>query len=105
MDDDIKPILAEIANQLRERNEMIRSQRAESEEMKAQWMGKMFGETSGSNPREGMMKRLEESRTSMVTLKADAQNDRLERKAFQDSLLGEIRRLNENLERLIADRS
>jgi hypothetical protein len=105
VDEEIGPLLAEIAAQLRERNEMIRAQRAESEQLRSEMAGKLLGGAPGSDPRATAVKRLEESRSRMESMADDAKSDRAERRAFQESLLEEIRRLNTNIEKLIADRS
>jgi hypothetical protein len=98
MQEDLKPLLQEIASELRTRNDLVRSQQQQAEQMRTEMMSNVFG--AGEDPREAASKHLEESRLRMRAMVEDAEREREERRAFQQSLLSEIRRLNENLERL-----
>jgi hypothetical protein len=100
MDEDLKPLLQEIASELRARNDLLRSQHQQAEQMRTEMMGKVFNFNPAEQAQTFAAKHLEESRTLTERIRESTERDRNERREFQQSLLSEVRRLNENLERL-----
>jgi hypothetical protein len=101
MDEDIKPLLQEIASELRTRNEMVRTQQESVEKLRSEMMGRFTGALPTETPKDSTIQHLEESRKRMSKLQDDAEIDRQEKREFQRALLAEIRSLNENLQTII----
>lgn len=108
MDEDIKPLLHEIAAELRARNKLFRDQQRKTDEARSQILemspvaagddkphfGRPFDFSTIDNAHQETMKKIRE----------DGEQDRAERREFQEALLNEIRRLNHNLEAFISKR-
>jgi hypothetical protein len=99
MDEDIKPLLSDIASELRARNDLIRRQQEEAEKLRSSMFSGMSFD-AGEKVKETMERSRSESQAVMKGLRNDAERDRAERHEFQQALLEEIRRLNSNLEQL-----
>ncbi len=107
MDEQIKPLLQEIASELRARNDLIREQQRRAEQVRSEMLSNLpFGpalsnlETGADSP----SSRLWSHEDMLEGIKEDAERDRSERHEFQQALLAEIRRLNQNLEALLEKR-
>ncbi len=105
MDEDIKPLLAEIVEQLKSRNQMIRDQQEQSERMKTELFGKMSGFSPGldmEETRDAALKQIQESRGNMARIQEDAARDRQEQREFRAALIEELRKLNANFEKFFS---
>jgi hypothetical protein len=100
MDEDLKPLLQEIASELRTRNDLVRSQQQLAEQMRTEMMSNVFSSNPVEEARAFSAKQMEDSRMFTERIRESTERAQEERREFRQLLLSEIRRLNENLERL-----
>ena len=105
MDEEIRPLLKEIASELRARNDIIREQQRKADDMRSEVFSRFpFGQDKEGKPEFAkpdfsFIER--DHNAAMQRIKDDADRDRAQQSEFQEALLSEIRRLNHNLEELI----
>ncbi|MCO5296330.1 MAG: hypothetical protein M9921_05675 [Fimbriimonadaceae bacterium] len=106
MDEELRNVLGEIAAELRTRNDMMREQVAQREEMRSKFLGSLpfgSGNAEGEGKKSFGLEAIDRAhKESLQRIYDDADRDRSERREFQDALLAEIRRLNDLLQALVS---
>ncbi len=108
MDNETNELLREIANELRARNEMLRAQQVNSDQMRREFREKAEAARTEMMARSGAEiqaitgKTQEATQARISSMSETAEQERRLRHEFQASLLAELRKLNENFERHLA---